>query len=80
MIKTHHTFEWFGSPSLLHHRTLSLAKWKAKSIAPHVKQQEAKWAVSMAFYSIIAQLPGRVYSALLVLLFTALLVFVDKIE
>lgn len=45
-----------------------------------MKQREAKWAVSMAFYSIIAQLPGHVYSALLGLLFAALLVFVDEIE
>lgn len=43
-----------------------------------MKQREAKWAVSMAFYGITAQIPGRVYSRLLVLLFTAFLVFVDE--
>lgn len=60
--------------------SLSLTQWKAKSIAPHMKQREAKWAVSMALHSVIAQLPGHLYSALPVLLFTALLVFVDAIE
>lgn len=57
--------------------TLTL-QWKAKSIAPHRKQREAKWVFSTAIYSITAQLPDQVYSKLL--LFTVLLVFVDETE
>jgi len=45
-----------------------------------MKQRETKWAVSKAFYSVVAQLPGQVCSALTVPLFSALLVFVDEIE
>lgn len=45
-----------------------------------MKQREAKWAVSMAFYNTTEELPCHVYAVLPSLLFAALLIFVDETE
>lgn len=78
MIKTHHTFEQFESPCLLPHQTLLLSSERQNQLHPTGKQGEAKRVFYTAIYSIIVQLPGQTYSKLL--LFTALLVFVDETE
>lgn len=45
-----------------------------------MKQREAKWAVSMAFYNTIEEFPCHIYAVLPGLLFAGLLVFVDEME